>query len=188
APIRARGRLDDMRKKTPLLRIGLEVVDITQVLAARLHVLTQIVVGSIRDAFELALPERKAILDVRAACRIMRKLRSVVLTKREVFRTDPEADVPLVASVAPIAIPMRRLLRPTEELDLHLLELAASEDEIARIDLVAKGLADLTDSERHTHTSGVATVLEVVENPLHRLGSQIGNTRAVLERTDVRIV
>ena len=36
-----------------------------------------------------------------------------------------------------------------EELQLHLLEFAGAEREVARVDLVAEGLADLAHAERH---------------------------------------
>src|SRR5690606_30977337 len=122
------------------------------------HVLLEVEVGAIRDAFELALPEREAVFDVGARGRVMRELGALVLPQREVLRANPQRDVPLIAAVAPIAVPIGRLLGPAEELDLHLLELAASEREVARVDLVAERLADLPDAERQPNPRGVEHV------------------------------
>ena len=60
----------------------------------------------------------------------------------------------------------------TEELHLHLLELARAEGEVAGGDLVAEALAHLGDAERDPHPLRVEHVLEVHEHPLGRLGTQ----------------
>ena len=51
------------------------------------------------------------------------------------------------AVVDPVLVPLLVGARLAEELQLHLLELAGAEDEVARRDLVAEGLADLADAE-----------------------------------------
>ena len=60
-----------------------------------------------------------------------------------------------------------------EELDLHLLELAGAEDEVARRDLVAERLADLGDPERRLLARELQDVLEVDEDALRGLGAQV---------------
>ncbi len=97
----------------------------------------------------------------------------------------PRSRYQRIAPFAPVPVPLRRVGRAAEELDLHLLEFAAAEREVARVDLVAKRLADLADTERHAHARRVADVLEVDEDALRRLGPQIRDARVVLERTDV---
>jgi hypothetical protein len=76
---------------------------------------------------------------------------------------------------------VRRLVlaRPHEVLDLHLLELARAEGEVAGRDLVAEGLADLRDPEGELAAHGVQHVAEVHEDPLRRLGAQVGQPRIV---------
>ena len=59
-----------------------------------------------------------------------------------------------------------------EELDLHLLELARAEDEVAGRDLVAERLADLRDAERRLLARELQHVLEVDEDALRGLGAQ----------------
>ena len=73
-----------------------------------------------------------------------------------------------------------------EELDLHLLELARAEGEIARRDLVAKALADLGDAERNAHARAIEHVLEVDEDALGRFGPQKGRVFLAAQRADDR--
>src|SRR5690606_19816037 len=150
--IRAGRRLDHVRQHAALVRIRLEIVDVAEILAAEFAMALQVEVGAIGDTFELALPERELVLDVRARRRVMRELGGLMLAQLEVLGANAERHVPPIASVSPIAVPIGRFLRPTEELDLHLLELAAAEREVARIDLVAERLADLSDAERQPHS------------------------------------
>src|SRR6266516_1647077 len=72
-----------------------------------------------------------------------------------------------------------------EELHLHLLELAVAKDEVARRDLVAEALPYLRDPERELAARDGRHVVEVDEDALGRLWSQIGDRRGVLDRTDV---
>ena len=59
-----------------------------------------------------------------------------------------------------------------EEFDLHLLEFAAAERVIARIDLVAERLANLGDAERKLEPRAVEHVLVVDEDALRRFRAQ----------------
>ena len=61
-----------------------------------------------------------------------------------------------------------------EELDLHLLELAAAEGVVPRVDLVAKRLADLGDAERQLEPRAVEDVAEVDEDALGGFGAEVG--------------
>ena len=87
----------------------------------------------------------------------------------------------------PVLEPLRRLVGRHEVLHLHLLELARAEDEVAGRDLVAKRLADLGDAERRLLARELEDVLEVDEDPLRRLGAQVGLRARVLDRADVRL-
>ena len=79
------------------------------------------------------------------------------------------------------------LARRDEVLDLHLLELAHAEDEVARRDLVAERLADLRDAERQLAIGRVEHVLEVDEDALRRLGPQVGERLRIGDRADLRL-
>src|SRR3989338_3703254 len=74
-----------------------------------------------------------------------------------------------------------------EIFDLHLLELARAEQEIARRYFVAERLPYLCDSERQLRVERVDDILEVDENAASRLGAQIRNGRIVLACTYLRL-
>ena len=81
----------------------------------------------------------------------------------------------LMRNVAPILIPLHRLVRVAEELDFHLLEFPTAEGVIARVDLVAERLADLGDPKRKFKTAAVEDVLEIGEDALGRFGTEVGD-------------
>src|SRR5581483_7445338 len=140
------------------------------------HVAAQIEVAAMGDTFQFAeLPrrqERKGIFDVRGARGVVTQLFLVMLAQPQLLTGQAEIEIPLVTPIAPVAIPGGRLLGLAEELDLHLLELARAEGEVARRDLVAEALADLRNPERDANARAVGDVLEVDEDPLRRLGPQ----------------
>src|SRR6058998_2011180 len=113
-------------------------------------------------AFQLLrlVGEREQIFDVRGADRIVGQLLLALLAWPEPIRLDPQLGVPRLAHVAPILVPLHGFRWMTEELDLHLLELAATERVVARIDLIAERLADLGDTERQLEAGAVEDVLE----------------------------
>src|SRR3954468_20038325 len=84
-------------------------------------------------------------------------------------------------------MPLLRRLRRHEELHLHLLELAGAEDEVARRDLVAEGLADLGDAEWRLLARELEHVLEVDEDALRGLGSKVGDRAGLLHGPDRRL-
>ncbi len=82
-------------------------------------------------------------------------------------------------------VPALGLVGGHEELHLHLLELAGAKDEVAGRDLVSKRLADLRDPEGRLAARELEHVLEVDEDPLRRLGAQVGDRGVVDDRADV---
>src|SRR6266508_1847473 len=96
------------------------------------------------------------------------------------------ARVPAVALVDPVAEPLPGLVRRDEVLHLHLLELARAEEEVARRDLVAEGLADLRDAERRLPARELEHVLEVDEDALRGLGAEVCESAGLLERAQPR--
>src|SRR5207244_10742704 len=97
---------------------------------------------------------------------VMGQLFLPLLARPEPVRLDAELRVPILAHVAPVLIPLHRLGRMAEELDLHLLEFPAAERVIPRIDLIAKRLADLRNPERQLEPGAVEDVAEVDEDAL----------------------
>ena len=100
---------------------------------------------------------------------------------------DAVAEVPAVALVDPVAVPLVRLVRRHEELHLHLLELERAEDEVSGRDLVAKGLADLRDPEGRLAPRDLGDVLEVDEDPLRGLRAQVDVDAGLLDGADARL-
>ena len=94
----------------------------------------------------------------------------------ELGTRDADRLVEFEAFLEPVVGEFQAILLAAEVLDLHLLELARAEGEVARVDLVAEGLADLGDAEGHLDALAglVADVFELHEDALCGLGSQVG--------------
>src|SRR5262249_37933008 len=152
-----RRRLDHPREVAlaPLL------VEVRQILAARLGVPAEVEVAAVRDPLELGPPERERVLDVDARLRVVRQLVGAVRPETEPGTCDPESDVPLQALVLPVVEPALIVTRTNEELELHLLELACAEEEVSGRDLVAEGAPDLSDAERQLQPRRLEHVPEV---------------------------
>jgi hypothetical protein len=71
-----------------------------------------------------------------------------VRVQAQALLAQAEAGVPGLPVGDPVLVPFLVGAGLDEELHLHLLELAGTEDEVPRGDLVAERLADLPDSER----------------------------------------
>ena len=82
---------------------------------------------------------------------------------------------------------LNRLIGADEELELHLLELAAAERVVARRDFISEALAHLGDAVGNGHAGSRGDVLELGENRLSRLGTQIRDVRGILDWTDDRL-
>ena len=85
-----------------------------------------------------------------------------------------------MAEGAPVLEPLQIGAGLAEELQLHLLELPDTEDEVAGGDLVAEGLADLAHTEGQLAPGGALGVDEVGEDALRRLRPQIHRVLGVL--------
>ena len=165
----AERRLDDIGDVVLVFLL----VEIVHVLTGELLVLGQVVIRAVGDAPELAPAEREQILKVGRGLGVEAQLLLLVVAQAEVFIVHIQVLEPLVAEAAPVVEPRKVSVRLAEELELHLLELADAEDEVARRDLVAEALADLADAERDLAARGALDILEVDENALRGLGAQI---------------
>src|ERR1700719_2611010 len=102
-------------------------------------------------------------------------------------RPDTQFEIPALTLAEPMLEPARCLLRRDEELHLHLLELPRPEDEVPGRDLVAEGLAHLSDPEGRFLAGELQYVLEVDEDPLRRLRAQVRRRARLLHRADRRL-
>src|SRR5438128_11677031 len=76
-------------------------------------------------------------------------------------------------------------VRPDEKLELHLLEFARTEGEVARIDLVAKRLPNLANAERHFLARNFQHGFELRENGLRGFRAEVGYVFFALDRADI---
>ena len=105
----------------------------------------------------------------------------VTQTQILVFQTDAQQE--LVAEIAPVLEPFQIGAGFAEKFQLHLLEFAHTEDEVAGRDLVAEGLADLTDAERQLAPGGALHIHKVGKDALRGFGTQIHRVFRILGNT-----
>ena len=142
--------------------------------------LRQVVVRAVGDAPKLAPAEGEQELEVRRCLGVEAQLLGIVVAQTQILVLQTDGQQPVVAERAPILEPLEVGAGLAEELQLHLLELAHAENEVARGDLVAEALADLADAERQLFACRALDVIEVDENALRRLGTQIHGVLRVL--------
>mmetsp|Transcript_67331 Transcript_67331/g.152348 ORF Transcript_67331/g.152348 Transcript_67331/m.152348 type:complete len:445 (+) Transcript_67331:318-1652(+) len=180
-PVHPRRGLDHVGH---VLFFGL-LVKIVEVLARGLLVGGQVEASAGGDPEEFLLAKGEGEGHVCARPRVVRQLvRGVHLLPHEVLA---EADPPQPA--LHVLDPQLVLRGPhlvaglDEVLDLHLLELARAEDEVARGDLVPEGLAHLRDPEGDLLPRDFADVFEVDEDSLGGLGAEKSRRGRTLQGT-----
>ena len=144
--------------------------------------------AAMRDPLELPPAERIVVFEVGGRAAVVREIGAFVFVLAQALGLHAERQPPLKALLDPVAIPaqpFRLVIGGHEIFQLHQLELARAEDEIARRDLVAKRLADLSDAERRLLARRLIRQLEVDEHPLSRLGPQVCLRGLVFHRADV---
>ena len=103
-----------------------------------------------------------------------------MVAQAQVLVFHAQVQQPLVAEVLPVLEPLQLGAGLAEKLQLHLLELTGAEGEVAGGDLVAEGLAHLAHAEGQLLPGGALDVLEVDENALGRLRTQVHGVLRVL--------
>ena len=88
-----------------------------------------------------------------------------------------------MAEGAPVVEPLQIGAGLAEELQLHLLKLPDTEDEVARSDLVAEGLTDLAHAEGQLAPGGALGIDKVGEDALGGLGPQVHGVLGILGDT-----
>ena len=177
--IRTEGRLNNIRD---VMRVGL-LIEVGHILTGGLLVLSEIVIGSVRDTPELAPAKREGELEIGGCLRIEAELLRRVISGTKHILRDTQLQQPVKAELLPVCEPLEVRIRLTEELELHLLELSRTEGEVTRCDLVTEGLTDLTDTERKLLTGRTLHVLEVDEDTLRGLRTEIYGILRVLGYT-----
>ena len=156
-----------------------------QILARVLAVTREIPVTAIVNAFDFLPAEGEQELHVSRGVRIVGELVGFVWTMAGHALGEAQVAVEAHSLVAPVLEPLLALGGVDEELHLRLFELPRAEGEVSRCDLVAEGLADLTDPEGHLLACRLANALEVGEDRLAGLGTQERDRRGFLRRPDL---
>ena len=175
-PVGAQGGLDyigDVVLAALLVKVGL-------ILAGGVLVGGQVEVGAGGHAPQLAPAEGEDKLKVGGGVGVVAQLLGVVVPQTQVLVPDAQAQQPVVAELLPVGEPLQLGPRLAEELQFHLLKLTGAEGEVARGDLVAEGLADLTHAEGQLPACGALDVLEVDKNALGGLGAEVDGVLGVL--------
>src|SRR6266513_954909 len=86
---------------------------------------------------------------------------------------DTDVLVELETFFLPILKPFHPLLCPAKIFEFHLLELARTKSEIARINFVPKRFADLSDAEWQLLARNLEDIFELHENGLRRFWTEV---------------
>ena len=163
------GRLNHVRHDV----LAAVLVEVGEALATGLRVRLQVVVGPVGDALNLAPAPGVEVFEIVGGLRVVGKLIGVVLPDADAVGRYSESGVPAYAVLYPLLVSFFVLSGHDEVLDLHGLELASSEDEVACGYLVSERLSNLGDAEREALTGGGVNVVEVDEDALGGLGTQV---------------
>jgi len=124
------------------------LVEVFEGLAAGFLVLFEIVVGPVGDAFEFLRAEGEFVQEVIGPLGIEGPVFFRNIQHGDFFPGNTDRFIPSQAVGEPLFEPFFSFGRADEKFDLHLLEFAGAEGEVARIDLVPEGFSDLGDAER----------------------------------------
>ncbi len=158
------------------------LIVILERLAAGLDVAREIVIRTVRDAFQLADAEGEFVLQVVRLLGVKGALAIRDVDHVDLVARDADVFVEFQALLEPVIRQREAVLGAAEILDLHLLKLTRAEDVVARIDLIAKRLADLRDAKGQLLARGVEHVAELHEHRLRRLGAEIHEIVVALQR------
>ena len=179
--VTAQRRLDDVGD---VVLVGV-LIEIGKILAGSLLMTAEVVIGSVCNAPQLApVGEREGVFDVGGGAAVESQLGRLMVAQTQVFLAYAQRQQPVFAEVFPVSEPLKVGAGFAEELAFHLLELADAEDEVARGDLIAEGLADLAYAEWQLFARGALDICEVNENALSGLGTQIAGGAGVLGNAD----
>ncbi len=149
-----------------------------------LEMVLEVEVRAVRQAVELLPAERIIKFKINRALGVMRAVALADLRFMHARGVNADLADPFVHLLPP---PIKIILpilvargRRDEIFNLHLLEFARAEDEIARRDLVAERLPDLRDAEGQLPPRRVQNIFEVDEDPLRRLRPEVCDVRLFL--------
>ena len=145
--------------------------------------LSQVIIGSVCDAPQLAPAEREQELKVRSRLAVEAQLLRRMIAGTHLVILHAEGLQPIDAVLLPVSEPLQVSTRLAEELQLHLLELPGTEGEVTRCNLVTEGLTNLSDTKRDLLSGGSLYVLEVYKDTLRSLRTEVYGILRILGNT-----
>ena len=127
-------------------------------------------------ALNLLETEWHVELDVGGSISIVSQL--IMIMEAIVFCSEAEILMPLHAGLFPFSKPIELSTRLNEELHLHLLKLAHTENELSCHDFVTECLTNLRDTERNLHASSLLNIKIIDEDTLCSLRTKVNLHRA----------
>ncbi len=144
--------------------------------------LREVIVGTAVDTLDLLEAERHLELDICSCVGVESKL--LVVVETIVLIAHAECLVPSQAGLLPIFEPVHLRAGLAEELHLHLLEFAHTEDKLTGNDLVAESLTNLSNTKRQLLTRRALHIKEVDKDTLCGLRTEIDLVRSAGCGTD----
>ena len=182
--IKTHGWLDDIRD---VFLIGLRI-KVGHILFAVFLVTLQIVVGSVGNTEDFSPTEIwEVIFDVSRGFGVESKLGWLVIAEAKVFGFRSEALDEFEAVILPVSEPFKVSSWLAEELHFHLIELTDTESEVPWGDFVTEALTSLANTEWKLLSLGTLNVLEVDEDTLSGLWTEVDDAAAVIGDADVSL-
>ena len=131
--------------------------------------LGKIIICTIRDAPQLAPPEREQKLNIRSPFAVEAKLLRRMIAQPHLIFLNSKVQKPVTAEAPPILEPFQIRARFAEKLQFHLLKFTGTECKVARRNFVAERLSDLSDAEGNLFAGGSLYIFKIDENALGSL-------------------
>lgn len=122
-------------------------VEVFEGFAGCFLVAREVVVGAVGDAFELLDAEGEFVLEVVGFAGVEGALIFWDVEDVDFVAGDADGFIPFEAFFEPVVCPLEAGAWFYEEFEFHLFEFSGAEGEVARVDFVAEGFADLGDAE-----------------------------------------
>ena len=175
------------------LAVGVDLDDQLVALAHELafHVAAQVEVAAMGDAFQLAelarRQEREGVFDVGRAARVVAQLLLVVLAQPQPLAGQAQVEIPLVAAVAPVLVPLAATCSGWQKNSISICSNSRERKVKFRGVISLRKLLPIWAMPNGiSHPRAVEHVLEVDEDALGRLGTEEGRVFLAAQRADDR--
>ena len=141
--VRTNRRLDAVRHIFFILCL----IIICHILAACVLVAGQVIIGSVRNAPQLAPAEREFIFDICCTLAVVRQFFGRVISQTDCILCHIQAQQEVFAVFSPVIQPFQICTGFAEEFQLHLFKFSGTEGKVTGCDFVTEGFTNLTDTE-----------------------------------------